>query len=222
MEKKRNHLSEYGYDSDLPLRLRALMENRNGISPLNRVVSQSELADAINITRQAVSTYCLGTSVPDAIRLKSIADYFQVSADYLLGISTTRSLDTDMQSACKTTGLSEDTIKAIMQISNTPKKFFAFSQLVQTKEFSEIVAIISEILSIHWKKKVNDEQLLAMDAMIREESGGSMRVVHASTEKYLLLSSAQNLLSDAIKLIDKKTAPPKDKSDGAIWRIEDE
>lgn len=222
MEKKRNHLSEYGYDSDLPLRLRALMENRNGISPLGRVVSQSELADAINITRQAISTYCLGSSVPDAIRLKEIANYFRVSADYLLGISETRSLDTEMQSICMATGLDEDTVRAIMQISNTPKNFFTFSQLVRTREFSEIITIISEFLSIRWKKKVDDDQLLAMDAMVRRESGGSMRVVHASTEKYLLLSSAQNLLSDAIKLIDKKTAPPKDKSDGAIWRIEDE
>lgn len=102
------------------------------------------------------------------------------------------------------------------------KDRFTFSQLVQTKEFSDIITAISAFLSIRWKNKVDEERVLAMDAIIQKESGGSMRVVHASTEKYLLLVNAQNYLADAIKLIDKKTAPPKEVSNGTFWRIEDE
>ena len=222
MEKKRNHLEGYGYDSDLPQRLRALMENRNNISPLGRPVSQSELADAIGVTRQAVSTYSLGTSVPDAIRLKAMAEFFCVSSDYLIGISTTRSTNADIQVACKTIGLDEKTVDAIINISKSDKGWFTLSQLVQTEEFASIIETISSFLSIRWKRKVSNEELLAMDSYIQRESGGGMRVVLASTEKYMLLVSAQNYLSDAIKLIDKKTAPPKGKDNGNIWRIEDE
>ena len=222
MEKRRNHLDGYGYASDFPQRLRALMENRNNISPLKREVSQTELAKAISVTRQAVSTYSLGTSAPDAIRLRAIADFFHVSADYLLGLSSTRAPDTDIQGVCKATSLDEKTIRAILSLTKDPKDWFTFSQLVQTKEFADIITAISSFLSIRWKNKVDEERVLAMDAIIQKESGGSMRVVHASTEKYLLLVNAQNYLADAIKLIDKNTVPPKEASNGTFWRIEDE
>ena len=142
--------------------------------------------------------------------------------DYLLGLSSTCTPDTDIQGVCKVTSLDEKTINAILSLTKKQKDRFTFSQLVQTKEFSDIITAISAFLSIRWKNKVDEERVLAMDAIIQKESGGSMRVVHASTEKYLLLVNAQNYLADAIKLIDKKTAPPKEVSNGTFWRIEDE
>lgn len=222
MEQERKRESSYDYNSEFPTRLRALMENKNGISPLGRSVSQTELSKAIGVTRQAVSTYALGTSAPDIIKLRAISDFFHVSSDFLLGLSSTRSVEPNVQEACAATGLDEKTIGAIHELTKSSKGWFTFSQLIQTEEFANIIDAISCFLSIRWKKKIDDKRVLEMDAIIQRESGGSMRVVSASTEKYLLLISAQNYLSDAIKLIDKKTDPTVKNNNGEIWRIENE
>lgn len=76
-EKSKRNSENYGYDSPFPKRLRILMENRNDISPLKRSVTQAELARHLGITRQAVSAYALGTSVPDMLKFKTIADFFR-------------------------------------------------------------------------------------------------------------------------------------------------
>lgn len=49
-------------------------------------ISQMELAEALNISRQTLSKWENGTIMPDATNLVSIAKYFEVSVDYLLGI----------------------------------------------------------------------------------------------------------------------------------------
>ena len=85
-----------------PERLSALMKERN--------VTQEELAHELGIKRQTVSLYKNGQSTPDAAQLKNIATFFNVSADWLLGLSETRSADIDVQKICKKTGLSEQSV----------------------------------------------------------------------------------------------------------------
>ena len=48
-------------------------------------VTQDELAKALNISRSAVGMYEKGDREPDYETLETIADYFNVSIDYLLG-----------------------------------------------------------------------------------------------------------------------------------------
>ena len=47
-------------------------------------LSQEELANLLNITRQAVQKWEAGTSRPDMDNLVSLAEYFKVSLDYLV------------------------------------------------------------------------------------------------------------------------------------------
>ena len=47
-------------------------------------LSQEELANLLNVTRQAVQKWEAGTSRPDMDNLMSLAEYFQVSLDYLV------------------------------------------------------------------------------------------------------------------------------------------
>lgn len=58
----------------------------DNISELRRVhgVTQAELAEELNYTDKAVSKWERGESIPDVTVLKSIADKFGVSVDYLL------------------------------------------------------------------------------------------------------------------------------------------
>ena len=49
----------------------------------NKGITQEQLALALNISPQAVSKWETGTSQPDTLTLPLIADYFEVSVDYL-------------------------------------------------------------------------------------------------------------------------------------------
>lgn len=74
-------------------------------------MTQVELAKDLGITRSSLSLYELGERTINTDVLYDIAKYFNVSADYLIGLSDTQSLDTDLQAVCKYTGLSEESIK---------------------------------------------------------------------------------------------------------------
>lgn len=47
-------------------------------------LSQEELADKLNVSRQAISKWELGSAVPTADKLVDIADFFGVSLDFLM------------------------------------------------------------------------------------------------------------------------------------------
>ena len=51
---------------------------------LEKEILQKELADKLNLTQQTISLYESGKRSPDYEILKRIADYFNVSTDYLL------------------------------------------------------------------------------------------------------------------------------------------
>lgn len=49
-------------------------------------ISQIELAESINVSRQTLSKWENGIIMPDAANLVALATYFDVSVDYLLGL----------------------------------------------------------------------------------------------------------------------------------------
>lgn len=68
-----------------PTRLNELMQERG--------VSQEKLARALGIKRQTVSLYKTGQSSPDVEKLSLIAEFFNVSSDWLLGLSDFRNYE---------------------------------------------------------------------------------------------------------------------------------
>lgn len=95
------------YEMSFATRLRELIDEAG--------IPQSALAEHIGVTRQAISAYSLGTSVPDIEKLEGIADYFGVSTEYLLGRTDIKKADASKQAAAEYLGLSE---KAIDEIRN--------------------------------------------------------------------------------------------------------
>lgn len=93
------------YNGPFASSLRQLMENRN--------VTQADLALKIEVTPQTVSQYCNGISEPGYDNLVKIADYLDVSIDYLLG----RTGDPNRQaSAVDELGLAPCVINGILKI----------------------------------------------------------------------------------------------------------
>lgn len=70
-----------------------------------RKETQEQLAKAVNITRQSLSRYETNERTPNIELIYSIAQHYDVSADYLLGLSEVTSLDNRIQAACEVTGL---------------------------------------------------------------------------------------------------------------------
>lgn len=94
------------YDATFPRKLRQLIDERND-------VTQEKLAMAIGVTRQTIGNWCSGESVPDALRLVTIADYFEVPIDWLLRENVPRTMDATIASVCKLTGLSESAVQLL-------------------------------------------------------------------------------------------------------------
>lgn len=53
---------------------------------MNKRVTQKEVADALNVTQDSISLWEMGKRIPDTTYIVLFAKYFEVSADYLLGL----------------------------------------------------------------------------------------------------------------------------------------
>ena len=69
-----------------------------------------KLADYLQISPQAVNQFKQGQNFPKTENLVKIAQYFNCSLDYLIGLSDVRSPDADVQAVCDYTGLSEKAV----------------------------------------------------------------------------------------------------------------
>lgn len=69
--------------------------------------------------------------MPRVFELIEIATTFNVSSDYLLGLSDVRSRDTNMQAVCEFTGLSEKAVKNITLINEQYRKDITFEDFVK-------------------------------------------------------------------------------------------
>lgn len=97
--KKGRRKKEIGYNSVFATRLRDLMEKNN--------TTQPQLAEAVGVSRQAVGQWQNGNTVPDILDFQKVADYYNVSADYLLGRSESRSNDKDLKDVADYLGISD-------------------------------------------------------------------------------------------------------------------
>lgn len=57
-------------------------------------LSQEQLAEQLNVSRQAISKWEQGTAVPESEKLISISNYFGVTVDYLLKEDTEDTMNT--------------------------------------------------------------------------------------------------------------------------------
>lgn len=91
-------------------RLSELMENRE--------INQRELADEIGISKQTISFYVHGKRLPDIDNFSLICDFFNVSADYMLGKTESKSKDMEVSTIHKKTGLSDEAIIILSKLQN--------------------------------------------------------------------------------------------------------
>ena len=96
--------------------------------------TQVEVENKTRITRQNLSYYMDGKSLPNSITLYKLAKHFHVSCDYLLGGEKTTTHD--ISDIADKTGLSEKAIKKLIYYMNDKGEnkqnvIFAINQLLE-------------------------------------------------------------------------------------------
>lgn len=77
---------------------------------------RQEVADELKISRASLEYYEKSKRKPDTEVLVKIAEYYEVSTDYLLGLSIAPTTNKDIQFICDYTGLSEEVIEELNEI----------------------------------------------------------------------------------------------------------
>lgn len=99
-----------------------------------RRMKQKELARVLGVTDNTVSYYVSGAKTPNAEQIIAIANALDVSADYLLGISKTKS---ETLIASEVTGLSYESVSYLLAIKT---------------EDSDLLDILDRALKYHREK----------------------------------------------------------------------
>ncbi len=108
---KKTFNSNEAYDMPFPTRLRELLNEKKTAEG----GTQEDLAEYIGAKRQSISQWQYGSTFPDVNTLKKIADYYNVSADYLLGRTNIKVLEADFIAIQAKTGLSEKAIERLCE-----------------------------------------------------------------------------------------------------------
>lgn len=131
-------------------------------------LSQKELAKMVFLSEPAISGYIKGTSMPDYHILISIAKCFNVSVDYLLGVSNASTVtDEELKAAADRWGISGEAVEQIRRfpLYNYPSKYLrvteTFNSLVEHKSFINLLLLASQYIygfgSPEWEFSYSDE-----------------------------------------------------------------
>ena len=137
----RNIASYKGSQSPFAKRLTQLIEKHG--------LKQREVAEAIEVQRQTVSLYTKGQALPDIACLVKMTKLFNVSADYLLGLTKTPTLEADKRAVCDYVGLSEPAVDFLHEIKGDERysRSELLSNMISSERFDEFTKRIQEFVS---------------------------------------------------------------------------
>lgn len=117
-----------------------------------RGLTQQQLADLTGLTRGRLNNYEQGTREPDLVTLQSLADFFQVTTDFLLGRTDT------------TGDFTAETMSKIDQALDEDPELLAFWQ--ETKKRPDLQLFLKQVKSASPKAI---RQMMTIIKMIEEE-----------------------------------------------------
>lgn len=132
--------------------------------------TQESLLEALGVSQQTLSRYEKGQRQASLEFVIRAAKYYNVSADYLLGLSNAKSTEKDMKIACEVTGLSENAIEYLENLKDTdyPKSgciiessdlIHAFDVCLETDELLDLLA--TSIYVVESKMKIDSFRYVA-------------------------------------------------------------
>lgn len=155
------------------------------------ITDVNALKNYLGISAQAINQYRLGISRPSLENLCKIADYYHVTTDYLLGRTTSKSIDEDVLTTIQTVGLSDLAVYALKSDSNGKKNRDIFF----IEDF-----LIRELYVSSWARYIRDcVRNIAQLETLRPKLGADL--VEDKTEYYRWQATQrfEKSLDDAIK-----------------------
>lgn len=186
------------------------IHNRHGAQ------STQEVAKETGVTKSLIEDIESTVGKPRNVgylTVKKLAQHYGVSADYLLGISDTPSTKEDIQTACKTTGLSTSVIEWLKTITGDPAKIDALNSILDNKTFQAILPYIDELKDVQIAAEMNrlgsaNEQVKFVQ--VKEISDGQYLV-----GGYEYLSVLEYRIAELLKVvIDEVTCPCLEELEG--------
>ena len=142
------------YNKPFPSTLRKLIERKK--------TTIKAVADYIGVSRQAVSQYQDGSTQPNAETVVKIADFFNVTTDYLL-TGQNKEVDESLNITCDFTGLSPKAVEKIVSWKSRDNfsRFWCqhLSSIIEAEETETLLFDISKLLGYSkWEiKSVNED-----------------------------------------------------------------
>lgn len=125
------------------------------------ITDVNALKNYLGISAQAINQYRLGISRPSIENLCKIADYYNVTTDYLLGRTEVKTIDENIITAAKTTGLTENALQKIKQ-SNLKGEYSYLINCGYLEDIAHCISLYKEhLLSVYledYKSKIAAEK----------------------------------------------------------------
>lgn len=96
---------------------------------------QEVTAKALSIERSVLSNFENNVRTPDIDKLKALADYFDVTVDFLLCRSDVKKADTTLQAVSEYIGLSDEAILKIKSMKNERENIEMIEKIVKDRLF---------------------------------------------------------------------------------------
>ncbi len=163
-------------------------------SPLSKrlqmlITDPAALKNHLGCSLQAINQYKQGTSFPKTENLIKIADFYQVSVDYLLGITDVQQRDTSLQSVNMLTGLSVGAICKLNEIKDKDRALSdVISVLIEDRNSEYLLALVRFILE---NPSEENGKLLELNI-----EGQPMKIYDINLVKALLQTRIIESLSD--------------------------
>ena len=107
-------------------------------------VTRADLAEYLGVSAVAIGQYYNGDALPSMDNLIKISKYFNVSTDYLLGLTDVKTTDTDLKAICEFTGLDPRAVE-VLHLAR-PLRYFSmciYDILINSNMFDLLAKYIS-------------------------------------------------------------------------------
>lgn len=153
VNKRGRKKKETDYNNIFSVRLRELINERK--------VTQQEISENITASRQALNKWVNGETVPDILAAAELADYFGVSADYLLGMTDSPTIEPQQISAEKYIGLSPEATEHLADMQycdfNTPyKRTDILNMIILSGHFRSLLNSLCEACAVSASENFSD------------------------------------------------------------------
>ena len=154
-------------------------------------LSQQELSVALHLSREVVAKWENGTRDLKIEHTIALADYFDVSADWILGRTEDRKGDVDIMAIEKQLGLSPDVQKKLQDINEMGKQYYRMKQVIDVIN-ALLASTYVDTLCSEISEFINNIKLCAFLEKKNKD-------INFSTSKYITIQLDHNDLEGKIK-----------------------